>query len=197
LLERCDNDWKTLLKELKGDSKAKVETEEKEYLWAAEGEDGFIELLLDSREVSARLQARLKKIFRLQERAEREAAREAERAERRLPKEPLSGEGEPPNLPMKLPKLTLPTFDGNVLRWQEFWDVFNTAVHQQTAISDVTKFSYLKGSLKGSAASVIYGISVTNDNYRSDRLITGKIWEKGAYCRSSLFSVTAPDNCFK
>jgi len=174
LLERCDNDWKTLLKELKGDSKAKVETEEKEYLWAAEGEDGFIELLLDSREVSARLQARLKKIFRLQERAEREASREAERAEQRLPKEPLSG-GQPPNLPMKLPKLTLPTFDGNVLRWQEFWDVFNTAVHQQTAISDVTKFSYLKGSLKGSAASVIYGISVTNDNYP---VVIGLLQEK-------------------
>ena len=61
---------------------------------------------------------------------------------------------------MKLPKLSLPTFDGNVLHWQEFWDVFDAAVHQQTAISDVTKFGYLKGSLRGSAASAIYGISV-------------------------------------
>ena len=114
LLERCNDEWKALLKELKGDSKAAVEAEEKEYLWAAEGDDGFVELLLDSRETSARLQARLKKVLRLQERAER----------RPLPKEPLVEEQQPPNLPMKLPKLTLPTFDGNVLRWQEFWDVF-------------------------------------------------------------------------
>jgi len=66
---------------------------------------------------------------------------------------------------VKLLKLSLSTFDGNVLHWQEFWDVFDTAVHQQTAISDVTKFGYLKGSLGGSAASVIYGISMYNDNY--------------------------------
>ena len=86
LLERCDSEWKVLLRELKGDSKAKVKMEEKEYLWAAEDVDGFIELLFDVKEASACLQACLKKIFRLQERAEHEA-------ERRLPKEPLGGEG--------------------------------------------------------------------------------------------------------
>jgi len=157
LLERCDSEWKVLLMELEGDLKAKVKAEEKEYLWAAKGNDGFIELLLDSKEVSTRLQASLKKIFRLQERAEH-------KAKRRLLKKPLGGEGQPPNLPMKLPKLTLPTFDGNVLHWQESWDAFDLAVHQQTAISDVTKFSCLKGSLRGSVASMIYGISFTNDN---------------------------------
>jgi len=55
LLERCNDKWTALLKELKGDSKKGdsktiAETEEKEYLWAAEGDDRFIELLLDSRE---------------------------------------------------------------------------------------------------------------------------------------------------
>ena len=84
-----------------------VEAEEKEYLWAAEGDDGFVELLLDSRETSACLQACLKKALRLQERVER----------RPLPKEPLVEEQQPPNLPMKLPKLTLLMFDGNVLHW--------------------------------------------------------------------------------
>ena len=36
----------------RGDSKA-AEAEEKEYLWAAEGDDGIIELLLDSKETTA------------------------------------------------------------------------------------------------------------------------------------------------
>ena len=67
LLERCNDDWMKLLKELKGDEKA---VEEKEYLWAAEDDDGLIELLLDSRETGARLQARLAKVLRLQERAQ-------------------------------------------------------------------------------------------------------------------------------
>ena len=146
LLERYNDEWKVLLKELKGDSKAAVEAEDKEYLWAAEGDDGFVELLLDSRETNARLQVCLKIVLRLQEREEW----------RPLLKEPWVEKQQPPNLLMKQPKLTLLTFDGNVLRWQEFCDVFNTSVHQQTAISNVTNFSYLKGLVREAAASVIY-----------------------------------------
>ena len=65
---------------------------------------------------------------------------------------------------IKLPKLHLSTFDGNILYWQEFWHVYSLAVHEQD-IPNVTKFSYLKGSLRNAAATAIYGISVTNDNY--------------------------------
>ena len=63
---------------------------------------------------------------------------------------------------MKLSKLQLPIFKGDILQWQEFW--YNSAVHKQD-IYNVTKFSYLKGSLCNSAAASICGISVTNDNY--------------------------------
>ena len=65
---------------------------------------------------------------------------------------------------IKLPKLNLPVFDGNILCWLEFWDIFNSSVHEQE-VPNVTKFSYLKGALRGAAAVVIGGISVTNDNY--------------------------------
>ena len=41
LLERCNDEWKALLKELKGDLK-EVVAEEKEYCWAAECDDGII-----------------------------------------------------------------------------------------------------------------------------------------------------------
>ena len=64
---------------------------------------------------------------------------------------------------MKLPKLQLPIFEGDILQWQEFWDIYNSAVHEQD-IPNVTKFSYLKGSLRSSAATAICGISVTNNN---------------------------------
>ena len=34
----------------------------------------------------------------------------------------------------RLPKLTIPTFSGNVLEWQSFWDCFETAVHNNPAL---------------------------------------------------------------
>ena len=46
LLERCNKEWTVLLTELRGEEKT---AKEKEYLWAADGNDGLIELLLDSR----------------------------------------------------------------------------------------------------------------------------------------------------
>ena len=66
LLERCNDNWVTLLRELKGEEKT---IEEKEYSWATEGDDGLVELLLDSKEMASCLQACLAKVLRLQERA--------------------------------------------------------------------------------------------------------------------------------
>ena len=43
ILERCNKDWSTLLKETTGDAKV---TEEQEYAHMAEGEEGFIEIML-------------------------------------------------------------------------------------------------------------------------------------------------------
>lgn len=64
-------------------------------------------------------------------------------------------------LSVHLPKLQLLLFDGNVLKWPEFWDTFNSSVHQQN-IPNVSKFSYLSGVLRG-ADSVV--ISLTEENY--------------------------------
>jgi len=49
-----------------GDDK---DTEEKEYLWATDGDGGLIELLLDSKDTVAHLEARLARVLRKAERA--------------------------------------------------------------------------------------------------------------------------------
>ena len=49
---------------------------------------------------------------------------------------------------VKLPKLNLPVFNGDVLQWQSFWDQFVAAV-DSTDLPDVSKFSYLRASLEG------------------------------------------------
>ena len=160
LLERCNSDWLALLKELKGDEKA---VEEKEYVWATKGDDGLIELLLDSKETASCLSARLAKVTRLQEKVTRLQERAQERPLTSM-REPSEREQTNHSVQMKLPKLQLPIFKGDILQWQEFWDIYNSAVHEQD-IPNVTKFSYLNGLLRKSAAAAICGISVTNDNY--------------------------------
>jgi hypothetical protein len=40
------------------------------------------------------------------------------------------------------PILDLPVFEGNVLEWQLFWDLFESAIHSNNALTDVQKFNY-------------------------------------------------------
>ena len=65
----------------------------------------------------------------------------------------------------RLPKLSLPTFNGNSLHWQTFWDSFDAAVHSNTSLSRVQKFNYLKAQTSGDAARAIGGFPLTNTNY--------------------------------
>ncbi|XP_055706055.1 uncharacterized protein LOC129803485 [Phlebotomus papatasi] len=55
----------------------------------------------------------------------------------------------------KLPLLQLPTFSGKYSEWQGFYDSFLSTVHNNKDLSDVDKFTYLRGALTGSAASAL------------------------------------------
>ena len=65
----------------------------------------------------------------------------------------------------RLPKLTLPTFNGDVQTWQTFWDSFESTVHQNINLTDVQRFSYLKSQLEEEAARTIDGFALTHTNY--------------------------------
>ena len=47
---------------------------------------------------------------------------------------------------VKLPKLDMVTFSGEKLKWTEFWDSFECAIHTKKKLSDIEKFTYLKRS---------------------------------------------------
>ena len=49
------------------------------------------------------------------------------------------------NLRVKLPKIELSKFNGQALKWQTFWDQFESAIHSKESLSDIDKFTYLKG----------------------------------------------------
>ena len=67
---------------------------------------------------------------------------------------------------VKLPKLDVPIFDGNILNWKTFWEQFKVSVHDRTNISDAEKLVYLQHALKeGTAKRVIEGLSRSGEHY--------------------------------
>ncbi|XP_065887247.1 uncharacterized protein [Dysidea avara] len=66
----------------------------------------------------------------------------------------------------RLPKLSLPTFSGDPLTWQAFWDSFFAAIHSNPSLSGIQKFNYLKAQLQGDAARAIEGLPLSELNYR-------------------------------
>ena len=67
---------------------------------------------------------------------------------------------------VKLPKLDVPTFDGNILNWRSFWEQFSISVHDLAHLSDSEKLVYLQQSLKGGSAKVaIEGLSRSGEYY--------------------------------
>ena len=68
---------------------------------------------------------------------------------------------------VRLPKLEVPTFDGHVLHWAQFWEQFKISIHDRPQLSDSEKLVYLQQAVKnGSAKSVIEGLSHSGENYR-------------------------------
>lgn len=66
---------------------------------------------------------------------------------------------------VKLPKISLPHFRGNSVRWTAFWDSFNSAIHSNDRLSEIDKFNYLRSLLEGTAYDAISGLSLSAANY--------------------------------
>ena len=67
---------------------------------------------------------------------------------------------------VRLPDIGVKFFSGDPTLWPEFFDYFNIAVHQNTDLSDIERFTYLKGYLHGDAKRCIQGLSLTKANYK-------------------------------
>ena len=61
--------------------------------------------------------------------------------------------------------LKIPTFQGDVMKWAEFWELFVIAVHKNPKFANVQKFVVLRSHLDGVALRAIQGIPVTGDGY--------------------------------
>ena len=68
---------------------------------------------------------------------------------------------------LKLPKLEVATFDGDVLHWRQFWEQFSILVYDCSHLTDMEKLVYLRQAVKnGSAKNAIEGLLRSGDHYR-------------------------------
>ena len=67
---------------------------------------------------------------------------------------------------VKLPELEIPVFDGDKMKWREFWDFFKVTVDQNKWLSEIEKYCYLKSKLTGEASQAISGLSMSNENFK-------------------------------
>lgn len=68
---------------------------------------------------------------------------------------------------LKLDKVTLPTFNGDLTTWEEFRDMFEYLVDSSTKLSDIVKFHQLRTYLRGEAYDTIRGYRMTSKNYKN------------------------------
>jgi hypothetical protein len=66
---------------------------------------------------------------------------------------------------IKLPVISLPTFEGETTSWLHFRDTFEALIVHNTTLSNVQKFHYLAAALKGEAKGVISNLQITNENF--------------------------------
>ena len=58
------------------------------------------------------------------------------------------------------------SFDGDIMKWTQFWDLSERNIDKNTTLSDVNKFQYMKGLLSCQAANVTAHLLITEENYR-------------------------------
>lgn len=66
---------------------------------------------------------------------------------------------------VRLPKLDLQKFSGDLLTWTSFINLFDTTIHRNASLSAVMKFQYLLSVLIGEPLNLIKGLNLTTANY--------------------------------
>ena len=66
---------------------------------------------------------------------------------------------------VKLESLVIEPFDGDILKFQNFWSTFKARIHTDRSLSSAEKFAFLVSKLKGSAQGVIHGLTADEIGY--------------------------------
>ncbi len=72
---------------------------------------------------------------------------------------------------VKRPQITIPKFEGDVKKWPEFKNIFQSLVIDDPTLTDIERMIYLKQAMEGKAADLISNLEVSPENF-------AKAWEK-------------------
>lgn len=65
----------------------------------------------------------------------------------------------------RLPQISLPTFDGNMLHWMTFIELFESLIYSRKSFDNVEKHYYLRASLTGEPLSLIQHLPCDSANF--------------------------------
>ena len=68
---------------------------------------------------------------------------------------------------VRLPRIELKNFGGQIIKWQEFWDTFEATIHKNPSLQPIEKFNYLRAQLENEALKSIAGLELANANYEA------------------------------
>ena len=71
----------------------------------------------------------------------------------------------------ELPKIEIPKFNGEVVEWLRFWELFDANINQHPNLKDSTKLHYLQTRLTGQAAQLIQRLPLNDQSYRQAILL--------------------------
>ena len=75
---------------------------------------------------------------------------------------------------VKLPKLTICPFNGDITKWMTFWDSYESSIHNNDGLSDIDKFNYLRSWVECTAQEAINGLNLTAANYHEAIVVLKK-----------------------
>lgn len=70
-----------------------------------------------------------------------------------------------PNI--RLPKISLPTFNGDLSTWNHFADIFKNLIHHNASLIETEKFQYLNSCLTNEPLNLIKNLPITSYNYET------------------------------
>ncbi|XP_076301733.1 uncharacterized protein LOC143219738 [Lasioglossum baleicum] len=67
---------------------------------------------------------------------------------------------------VKLPRIEIPTFDGDFSKWRPFEARFSSAVVRNKSLSDAVRLEYLLAALKGEALAAVEHLDLVDDSFK-------------------------------
>uniref|UniRef100_A8Q0D0 Gag protein n=2 Tax=Brugia TaxID=6278 RepID=A8Q0D0_BRUMA len=156
-LESINDKWFTYTQQI---VTMKRREEEEKYKTVTEGDQGIFQLLHEGKEAVITLTMHKGEVDQNLKQFSKELTNKQTKEEAKFtPSSNISS-----SINVNLPHLLLPTFDGDLRQWRQFWSSFNAAVHTQ-AIREIQKLNYLYSCLKGKALQAISGYDIAPENY--------------------------------